>query len=105
MFDRQISIRTGKAFWSRGGPPSQSSIPPLIALASAFAGPQLCFTPAGSGGVYPTATNNFPDLRFVEETQDDFASLLQARVTFSAFNYAQAYILPRYLATSSSRRS
>ncbi|KAM0754657.1 hypothetical protein T439DRAFT_118591 [Meredithblackwellia eburnea MCA 4105] len=59
LFDRQISVRTGKAFWSRG--------------------PGLCFT-GGAGGVYPTAAKNFPALRFIPEIQDDFASLLQAYV-------------------------
>lgn len=62
-FDRQISIRTGKAFWSRG--------------------PQLCFAGGGAGGERPTATATFPSLRAIEgstkeDSQDDFASLLQA---------------------------
>ncbi|KAI5481636.1 hypothetical protein MNV49_002862 [Pseudohyphozyma bogoriensis] len=62
LFDRQISIRTGKAFWSRG--------------------PGLCFS-GGAGGIYPTAAKNFPSLRFIPEVQDDYASLLQAYVELS----------------------
>ncbi|KAL8286374.1 hypothetical protein RQP46_004391 [Phenoliferia psychrophenolica] len=59
LFDRQISVRSGKAFWSRG--------------------PGLCFT-GGIGGVQPSAAKNFPAFRFIPDIQDDFASLLQAYV-------------------------
>lgn len=59
----------------RRGADSRSS----LIIRRAVAGPQLCFA-AGHNGVYPTATKNFPSLRFVEDTQDDFASLLQAYV-------------------------
>ncbi|KDQ49197.1 hypothetical protein JAAARDRAFT_43035 [Jaapia argillacea MUCL 33604] len=59
MFDRQISIRIGKAFWSRG--------------------PGLCFQ---SSGYYtePSPFINFPTLRPVAGVQDDFSSLVQAYV-------------------------
>ena len=52
IFDRQISIRTGKAFWSRG--------------------PGLCFT--GS------SAESFPSMTPVPGMQDDFASLILAYV-------------------------
>lgn len=52
LFDRQVSIRTGKAFWSRG--------------------PGLCFTEYG--------TTTFPSMRAIPGVQDDFASLISAYV-------------------------
>ncbi|KAF8896935.1 hypothetical protein CPB85DRAFT_1328559 [Mucidula mucida] len=58
MFDRQISIRIGKAFWSRG--------------------PGLCFH--SPGDKEPSAYTNFPSLRPVPGLQDDYASVVQAYV-------------------------
>lgn len=76
LYSRRISVRTGKAFWSRG---ALLFIPTLTLslMCSISVGPGLCFT-GGSGGVYPTAAKNFPALRFIPDVQDDFASLLQA---------------------------
>jgi hypothetical protein len=53
LFDRHISLRIGKAFWSRG--------------------PGLCFTPND-------ANANFPSLRPIPGVQDDLASVVQALV-------------------------
>ncbi|CED83259.1 Zn(2)-C6 fungal-type DNA-binding domain [Phaffia rhodozyma] len=53
IFDRHISLRIGKAFWSRG--------------------PGLCFTEN-------IASINFPSLRPIPSEQDDFASVVQALV-------------------------
>ncbi|KAG8923873.1 hypothetical protein FRC02_010838 [Tulasnella sp. 418] len=59
LFDRQISIRTGKAFWSRG--------------------PGLCF-PSNTTDSIQSSYDNFPLLRPIPGVQDDFASLVQAYV-------------------------
>ncbi|PAV15145.1 specific RNA polymerase II transcription factor [Pyrrhoderma noxium] len=57
MFDRSISIRSGKAFWSRG--------------------PGLCFQPTYSGAM-PSASETFPTMRAIEGKQDDYSAMLQA---------------------------
>ncbi|KAL5480780.1 hypothetical protein ACEPAI_9720 [Sanghuangporus weigelae] len=57
IFDRSISIRSGKAFWSRG--------------------PGLCFQRTHCGAV-PSASETFPSLRAIPGTQDDFSAMLQA---------------------------
>ncbi|KIY72965.1 hypothetical protein CYLTODRAFT_417473 [Cylindrobasidium torrendii FP15055 ss-10] len=56
LFDRQISIRIGKAFWSRG--------------------PGLCFHAQNDNE--PAAHTNFPSLKPVAGLQDDYASVVQA---------------------------
>ncbi|KAI5118828.1 hypothetical protein M0805_009406 [Coniferiporia weirii] len=57
IFDRSISIRSGKAFWSRG--------------------PGLCFQRTHSGAL-PSASESFPSLRPIAGLQDDFSAMLQA---------------------------
>ncbi|KLO12871.1 hypothetical protein SCHPADRAFT_928922 [Schizopora paradoxa] len=57
IFDRSISIRSGKAFWSRG--------------------PGLCFQRTHSG-LLVSAAECFPSLRPILGKQDDFAAVLQA---------------------------
>ncbi|KAH8107514.1 hypothetical protein DFH11DRAFT_1732247 [Phellopilus nigrolimitatus] len=57
IFDRSISIRSGKAFWSRG--------------------PGLCFQRTHCGMV-PSASESFPSLGPIPGVQDDFSAMLQA---------------------------
>ena len=71
-----ISIRSGKAFWSRGMlNATVSAIRQLIYLS--FKGPGLCFQRTHCGAV-PSASETFPSLRAVPGHQDDFSAMLQA---------------------------